>query len=126
MNDGPLSALDASQEDIARKKLLVETLKDEVEMFYRRLFAHNVGGEFHPFLEWCGVMSEHLKIVEGLLDKGIDATQANVHTGERLPIPGYQVSYLGEKIECIFSGMLQVKHVEEKENGPEQRSGEGA
>ena len=112
-NDTPA----ASGEDIARKKALIAALENEVEQFYKRLFSLNVGGEFHPFLEWCGVMGEHLRIVDGLLAKGVDATQANVHTGQTLPIPEHQIDYMAEKIECIFSGMLEVKRIGVKENG---------
>lgn len=100
---------DFTKEDQEQKLELIKTLKKDVEQFYWTLFSHRAGGEFHAFVEWCGVMSEHLNIVEGLLKKGIDATNMNVHSGQALPIPDHQLNYLAEKMECIFDGLIEVR-----------------
>ena len=97
-----------SPEDQAADLAYIETLKKEVEGFYARLFHYNVGGRFHAFLEWCGVMSEHLNICEDMVRKGIPGFSRNRHTGETPEIPGYRLDYMAEKMECIFDGLIKV------------------
>jgi len=87
----------------------VATLKSEVDVFYRRLFGLGTGSRFHAFVEWCGVMGEHLKIVEDLIDQGHDPFEMNRHTGETLPVAPYRLSYMAEKMECIFDGTMVVR-----------------
>jgi len=87
---------------------LIDRLDDCVSRFYWDLFRNGCGGEFHAFVEWCGVMKEHLNICRSLQKAGIDPFYMNVHTGAPLPIPGYQLAYLAEKIDCIFAGALTV------------------
>jgi hypothetical protein len=87
----------------------VRVLHDEVSHLYRRLFGLNVGGRFHAFLEWCGVMTEHLNIVGDLVAGGHDAFDMNRHTGETLPVSPYRLSYMAEKMECIFDGAIEVR-----------------
>lgn len=89
----------------------VDALKSELNDFYYRLFHLGVGTRFHAFLEWNGVMTEHLKIVEGLLQKGVPAFEQNRHTGDAPAIPSFQIEYLAEKMECIFDGLINVTPV---------------
>ena len=97
-----------SKEERARDLAYVEDLKAEVGDLYKRLFTLNVGGRFHAFLEWCGVMGEHLNICEDMIKQGLPAFDMNRHTGQTPPIPPYRLSYMGEKLECIFDGLLTV------------------
>jgi len=60
----------------------------------------------HPFIEFCGLMSEYIKMCEAASHKGIDFTQANRHTGGALPMESYHANYLGEKIGCIYGPSL--------------------
>src|SRR3546814_1806585 len=60
----------------------VTILKAETQAHYWRLFNLGVGGRFHSFLEWCGVMGEHLNITSDLLKQGLPAFEMNRHTGE--------------------------------------------
>lgn len=91
----------------------VTILKAEVQGFYWRLFNLKVGSRFHSFLEWCGVMGEHLNIASDILNQGLPAFEMNRHTGETPPIPGYRLSYMAEKMECIFDGLITVKVAED-------------
>src|SRR3546814_6291799 len=69
----------------------VTILKAETQAHYWRLFNLGVGGRFHAFLEWCGVMGEHLNITSDLLKQGLPAFEMNRHTGETPPIAGYRL-----------------------------------
>ena len=101
---GKLTA-DEQSEQLA----IIVALQSEVSHFYARLFHLGTGGHFHAFVEWCGVMSEHLNIARGLIEQGIPAFEMNRHTGQALPIPGYQITYLAEKMQCIFDGIIEVR-----------------
>lgn len=86
----------------------VKTLQAEVNAFYKRLFHLGVGGRFHAFLEWAGVMAEHLNITDDLLAGGHDAFHLNRHTAKSLPVRDFRIGYLSEKLQCIFEGVLDI------------------
>jgi hypothetical protein len=88
--------------------VFIGDLKKTVNLFYGSLFSLGTGGKFHAFVEWCGVMGEHLNIVEGLVKNGHNPFADNVHSGHTLPIPSYQLAYMAEKMECIFNGAITV------------------
>lgn len=87
----------------------VTALKKETSELYRRLFLLGVGSRFHAFLEWCGVMGEHLNIVSDLIEQGHDPFDMNRHTGQTLPVAPYRLAYMAEKMECIFDGTISVR-----------------
>jgi len=62
----------------------------------------------HAFIEFTGLMNEYIKLCEEAHGKGIDFTQANIHSGEGegLPIQDHHISYLGEKLGCIYGSAL--------------------
>ncbi len=95
---------------------LIKSLHSEVLSFYNGLFNLNTGGRFHAFVEWCGIMSEHLNIMEDLIQKGEPAFHMNRHVGKAPPIPGYRLTYLSEKVECIFGGLITVQATNENKN----------
>jgi hypothetical protein len=86
----------------------VGSIKKEVNSFYLSILRLGVGGRFHAFVEWCGVMAEHLNIVEDALMDDHDAFHMNKHTGSPIPVRDFRLSYLSEKIECIFDGRITV------------------
>ena len=63
----------------------------------------------HPFIEFCGLMNEYIALCRDANAAGIDFTQCSRHTGAALPIEGYQVAYLAEKLECIYCGAIKVE-----------------
>jgi hypothetical protein len=85
-----------------REKMLKEMGK-LIEAFYWRAF----GIGCHPFIEFCGVMGEYLKVAEQAHKAGIDFTNTTAHSGFPLPIQPYNARYLGEKLGCIYGPALQ-------------------
>lgn len=63
----------------------------------------------HPFIEFTGLMNEYIKICEDAHAMGIDFSNCNIHTGERLPVASYRQAYMQEKLECIFGCDVQVE-----------------
>lgn len=60
----------------------------------------------HPWIEFAGLQAEYIKLCEAAHKKGIDFTQTNRHTGVALPAESFQIAYLSEKLDCIFSGAI--------------------
>lgn len=56
----------------------------------------------HAFIEFTGLMNDYIAACEDAHRAGVDFTRANVHTGTHLPLPGYRLAYLDEKLECIY------------------------
>lgn len=111
---------DYSDADQARDLDYVNELKEEVNALYLKLFHLNVGGRFHAFLEWCGVMHEHLNICEDMIRRGVPAFEMNRHTGATPDIPGYRLTYMAEKLECIFDGLLDIQTHGSSEEAPKE------
>ena len=97
--------------------------QEMLQQVYWLMFRANVGGKFHAFMEWNGVMSKHLGMARELVEQGIDAFHMSRHTGGPMPLADHHLEYLREKIECIFDGMIEVSlpgletAAEEEENG---------
>lgn len=62
----------------------------------------------HPFIEFCGVMKTYIDICQRAYENNFNFTQANTHSGVALPIMGYEMAYLAEKLDCIFGPSLRA------------------
>lgn len=82
-------------------------MKIVADQFYRGAVQTNC----HPFVEFCGLMQEYIKVCQAATDKGIDFTQANRHSGAALPIETYHAAYVGEKLGCIYGPSLSQPEV---------------
>ena len=76
-------------------------------------YDHAVKIGVHPFIEFCGLMNEYIKACEAANAKGIDFTECNTHTGQQLPMAPYNVEYVNEKLECIFTGRSVMARIED-------------
>jgi len=47
-------------------------------------------------------MTAYLRSCERAHEAGIDFTECNAHTGQELPVEAFEVTYLNEKLNCIF------------------------
>lgn len=56
----------------------------------------------HAFIEFCGLMNEYINACRDSINKDIDFTQANIHTGVALPLAPHQIEYIREKFNCIY------------------------
>lgn len=63
----------------------------------------------HAFIEFTGLINEYIKICEGNLKRGTDFRELNAHGEGQLQIELYELDYMGEKLNCIFQGALEVK-----------------
>ena len=62
----------------------------------------------HPFIEFSGLMREYINACRQAHEAGIDFSGCSVHTGEPLPLRDYQLTYIQEKLDCIFCGRIQI------------------
>jgi hypothetical protein len=58
----------------------------------------------HPFIEFTGLMNEYIKCCEQAHKAGLDFTRCNTHSGHELPMKSFEIDYVNEKLECIFTG----------------------
>lgn len=65
----------------------------------------------HAFIEFTGLMNEYIKVCEANLKRGTDFRELNVHGEGQLHVEPYELDYIGEKLNCIFQGALEVKRV---------------
>jgi hypothetical protein len=73
------------------------------DAFYWRAFSIGC----HPFIEFCGLMNEYIKMCANARDAGIDFAEASAHSGRALPMQEFEAAYLGEKLGCIYGPSLQ-------------------
>lgn len=88
-----------------RERALVE-MDQLVNAFYAR--AVMIGN--HPFLEFAGVMRAYVKSCERAHADGIDFSECSGHSGEHLPIESIEITYLREKLGCIFGGRITATY----------------
>jgi hypothetical protein len=87
--------LSKEEREIALKKMDVI-----VDDFYRQA----IGVNNHPFIEFAGIMQAYIKACQHAHEAGIDFTECNRHTGNPLPMESFEITYLKEKLNCIFDG----------------------
>lgn len=64
----------------------------------------------HPFIEFTGLLNEYIKACARAHQRGIDFSECNTHSGQDLPLESFEVNYLNEKLECIFTGRSVISH----------------
>lgn len=78
-------------------------------------YAESISGQFyaaaaklglHSFIEHCGLMNEHLKVLRRAHDAGHDIHMFNVHGSASFPMKTYEAQYLAEKFSYIFAAYL--------------------
>ena len=72
-----------------------------------RFYAATTRIGCHPFIEFCGLMNEYIKICHRAHADGLDFNLCSEHTGVALPMEDYEAKYLGEKLGCIFGPTLR-------------------
>lgn len=77
-------------------------MDDAIRRFYNA--ATHIGN--HPFVEFAGVMTAYLKSCQRAQDAGIDFTECNGHAGAELPMESVEITYLAEKLGCIFGDRI--------------------
>ncbi len=80
----------------------LKRMDEAVSRFYGAAFQ--IGN--HPFIEFAGVMTAYVKSCRRAHEDGIDFTECNRHAGSELPMEGFEVDYLVEKLDCIFGGRI--------------------
>jgi hypothetical protein len=85
----------------------IRAMKAISRVFYSQ--ATELGN--HPFIEFCGLMNEYIKIAENARKAGIDFTDATAHQGQPLPIEKYEAAYLAEKFDCIFGPTFRANPI---------------
>lgn len=84
------------------RETALNKMETAVDDFYRQAICiHN-----HPFIEFTGIMQAYIKTCRRAHEAGIDFTECNRHTGNPLPMESFEISYLNEKLNCIFDGRI--------------------
>lgn len=86
----------------AERELALRRMDETIARFYSS--AVQIGN--HPFIEFAGVMTAYRKSCQRAHEAGIDFTECNRHAGRPLPMEGFEVTYLNEKLDCIFDGRI--------------------
>jgi hypothetical protein len=82
------------------REQMLQQMREASNVFYKHAFY--IGN--HPFIEFNGLINEYINACEYAHRAGIDFTDCNTHSGNELPLHDTQISYINEKLECIFTG----------------------
>ena len=86
----------------AEREVALKGMEEAIATFYRN--AVGVGN--HPFIEFAGVMTAYVKSCRRAHEDGVDFTECNRHAGGELPMESFELTYLVEKLDCIFGGRI--------------------
>lgn len=81
-----------------------EAALDQMKAVSKWFYASAIKIGNHPFIEFTGLLNEYIKICENAHRAGIDFSECNTHGETDLPMMPYEISYINEKLECIFTG----------------------
>lgn len=84
----------------AEREIALKKMQETSNAFYRS--AVEIGN--HPFIEFTGILNEYIKACQHAHKKGIDFSECNTHSQQDLPLEDFEVDYINEKLECIFTG----------------------
>lgn len=87
------------------RELMLQQMQRVSDKFYT--MAIQIG--CHPFIEFCGLMNEYIKVCSETHRAGIDFTNATAHSGHALRMQHYHAEYLGEKLGCIYGPALAAE-----------------
>lgn len=73
-----------------------------------RFYSEAVEIGVHPFIEFAYVMTAYAKSCRRAHEDGIDFSECNRHSGRLLPVEEFELDYLNEKLECIFTGQVAM------------------
>ncbi|MFK4706015.1 hypothetical protein ABIC83_002854 [Roseateles asaccharophilus] len=82
------------------REAAIQRMQKASDAFYRDAIA--IGN--HPFIEFTGLINEYIKVCRAAHEKGIDFSECNTHSGQKLPLHPVNSDYINEKLECIFTG----------------------
>lgn len=72
-------------------------------------YALAVQTGIHSMIEWCGVMSEHVKMLRtAYKEHGIEPDRVDQHSGTAVPVPDYMVEYMCEKLGCQLKPFIRA------------------
>lgn len=86
-----------------------ETMLKQMRAASRTFYGLATLSGCHPFIEFCGLMEEFIKVCQVANDNGQDFFLASTHTGIELPFESYNLEYLAEKLNCIYGPSLLSK-----------------
>ena len=86
----------------------IRTLRRINDRFYSMCFWAGVGSDAHAFIEFCGVMSKYIGLLEHATEQGIHPRFINQHCGTPIRVEAHDVQYLAEKLRCIFAPILDT------------------
>jgi len=62
----------------------------------------------HAMIEWCGVMGEHVRMLEDAFSAGIEPNSVDQHTGAAVKAHEYRVIYICEKLGCQLKPFIRA------------------
>jgi hypothetical protein len=62
----------------------------------------------HAFIEFTGLMNEFIGLCAEAEKQGVDWVHANVHGDVHLPFEPHHITYLSEKLECIYGKQIAL------------------
>lgn len=95
-----------------KRKAELEDVVRRMEQASNNFYTWAIRCGNHTFIEFCGLMNEYISVCRVLLAQDIDFTHLNKHNGQHLPAEPYFVTYLAEKLDCIFGPDLARQALE--------------
>jgi len=89
------------------RKAELEEMLVKMQAASDRFYSGATDAGCHPFIEFCGLMNEYIKVCRDARDCGVDFSEANTHSGRALPLAAHQAAYIAEKFNCIFGPALK-------------------
>lgn len=71
-------------------------------------YAIGVQTGVHSMIEWCGVMGEHVRMLEEAHKQGHDPREVDQHGSTAFAVPNFVVDYFCEKLGCQIKPFIRA------------------
>jgi hypothetical protein len=79
-----------------------EKMLQQMQEVSNKFYSAAVQIGCHPFIEFCGLMNEYIKLCAQAQKADLDFTNMHIHSGHGLPMQAFHARYVGEKLGCIY------------------------
>jgi hypothetical protein len=94
------------ERDFYNPAVTISRLRELNELFYWACFRAEIGSRAHAFIEFNGLMSKYVDLLERAVAQGVDPVSLNEHCGVAVPVETHDMAYLAEKLRCIFGPFI--------------------
>jgi hypothetical protein len=92
-----------------KRELSAEEALHRAEDLAQEYYPLGAQTGIHSMIEWCGVMTEYVKMLKVAMEAGHDPRKVDQHRGSVVAAPDFMVEYFCEKLGCQLKPFIAAE-----------------